>query len=154
MPAIVGEIFWKKVDKKAPDKCWTWTKFRNKDGYGGTRDGYRKCLAHRLAYILHHNLEWIDIENTLILHSCDNPPCCNPAHLRKGLSSDNSNDMKIRGRHTYGERSALAKLSTDDVFNIKKLHERGIFYKDIAEIYKISKAQLCRIMKGKRWAHI
>lgn len=42
--------------------------------------------AHRVAYILTKG----DIpDGLLILHSCGNRRCCNPAHLRQGTQSEN-----------------------------------------------------------------
>jgi hypothetical protein len=43
-------------------------------------------------------LSGVDVKDLFVLHSCDNPPCCNPNHLRTGTAKDNSRDMVERGR--------------------------------------------------------
>lgn len=47
--------------------------------------------AHRVVYVLFNNYALED--NEIILHTCDNPPCCNPRHLIKGSYKDNIQDM-------------------------------------------------------------
>ena len=54
--------------------------------------------AHRIAYILHHDIALADIDGLDILHSCDNPPCVNPAHLLLGTQKTNTRDMANKGR--------------------------------------------------------
>ena len=57
----------------------------------------RPLRAHRMAYEVAKG----DIpEGMHILHSCDNPKCCNPAHLRPGTHQENMDDMQARGRRT------------------------------------------------------
>ena len=34
----------------------------------------------------------------IMLHGCDNPPCCNPAHLSAGTMQDNNQDKERKGR--------------------------------------------------------
>ena len=59
-------------------ECMEWTGTRNEHGYGGLRVDGRLVKAHRFAY----ELACGPIPDGLdVLHSCDNPPCCNPAHL-------------------------------------------------------------------------
>jgi|ERR1035438_1633851 hypothetical protein len=92
------ESFWKKVNIRGSDECWEWLAGTNKAGYGtfeGKRDGKTR-KAHRIAY------EFLigPIPKGLhLLHSCDNPPCVNPAHLRPGSPKDNGRDCVERGRH-------------------------------------------------------
>lgn len=97
------ERFWARVDKRGPDECWPWTGSTNKQGYGcwSFKSGEGPINAHRIAYGLTHN----GIPGRLhILHSCDNPPCCNPAHLDAGTHADNMVDMRVRGRAGWQQR--------------------------------------------------
>lgn len=36
----------------------------------------------------------------MVLHTCDNPACINPAHLYLGTSKDNMQDQLARERHS------------------------------------------------------
>lgn len=100
------ERFWSFVDKSAgPDACWPWTGARLK-GYGQfRRDGNRR-VATRLAweYVTGSPLP----DGMLIMHTCDNPPCTNPAHLRPGTNADNIADMWAKGRGSCGEKHRIA----------------------------------------------
>jgi hypothetical protein len=75
--------------------------FRKWDGYGwlarACGDGrVRHMTAHRYAWILKHGEPKDGLH---ILHKCDNPPCCNPDHLRLGTHDENMAEMLARGRH-------------------------------------------------------
>lgn len=95
-----SEAFWMKVDKgPRPKGCWLYTGFRKWDGYGwlaraiGGKQRY--LTAHRYAWILTHGEPE---KGKHILHECDNPPCCNPAHLKLGTHQENHADKVSRGR--------------------------------------------------------
>ena len=98
--------FWEKVDKNGPNGCWLYMGFRKWDGYGWVARSkgncqYRYQTAHRYAWTLTHG----EPEDGMhLLHTCDNPPCCNPAHLRLGTHLENMADMKARGRTSKGYR--------------------------------------------------
>jgi hypothetical protein len=93
--------FWAKVDTTG-DGCWPWLGCLSTAGYG--RAG-KRGYAHRLAYEFAYGPIPAGLE---IRHACDNPPCCNPAHLLVGTREDNAHDMVVRGRHyspwTHDER--------------------------------------------------
>lgn len=98
----LAERFWAKVDVRGANDCWPWTGSRDTAGYGriarsrSDETGGRQELAHRVS------LELAGVEITpgqYVLHSCDNPPCVNPRHLRPGNQLDNMQDAIERGRH-------------------------------------------------------
>ena len=89
------ERFWAKVERAGPDDCWEWNAGSFTAGYGGfavtVQRGKKRVLkASRLAYILTHGP--ITPVNRVIRHTCDNPPCCNPAHLVLGTQVQNMAD--------------------------------------------------------------
>lgn len=74
-----------------PSGCWEWTGAIRKDGYGqcGRRGAHRAAYEHAYGPIP---------KGMFVCHSCDNPPCCNPAHLWIGSSHDNLVDCALKGR--------------------------------------------------------
>lgn len=76
--------------------CWEFFGLRNRQGYGQIRADGRNWGVHRLMYTLTNG----PIPDGLfVLHSCDNPPCFNPDHLRVGTTQQNTFDSVLRGRH-------------------------------------------------------
>lgn len=54
-----------------------------------------------------------------------------------------------------GEKCGKAKLSKEDVLEIKDLYDTGDYYqREIGEMYGIDPTQVSRIISGKRWGHI
>lgn len=142
------------------ETCWLWTGSCDKDGYGRFTSPER--TAHRFAYRFYNGpLE----EGKLVRHSCDNPPCCNPAHLSLGTAQDNSNDCKSRGRTVasaaafkpgdmIGELNHNAKLTIDDVHAIRARHAAGLKYgelKKMATDYGIAYITIQKIVANKLW---
>src|SRR5579864_1033523 len=94
--------FWSRVSNFGkPNMCWVWTASCYRNGYGQVSHNYQKLLAHRVAYELARGPI---PENLLVLHRCDNRPCCNPAHLWLGTHRDNLVDMHNKGRANLGNR--------------------------------------------------
>ena len=74
--------FWSKVEKGGPEECWLWNKTLDKQGCGRILWQDRAYAAHRVAYMILRG----DPGNKTVLHTCDNPSCCNPNHLYLGGS--------------------------------------------------------------------
>lgn len=95
-------LMWEKVDKNGPNGCWVYSGASDRRGYGrpGTwKAGSRKRIyAHRRSYEL---LVGPIPAGMLVLHRCDNPPCCNPAHLFLGTDLDNHLDKVAKGRANW-----------------------------------------------------
>jgi hypothetical protein len=101
-------LFWDKVGDHAPHECLEWLGQRNKRNYGIVSRRGRRMLAHRFAFMLAKGAVGDD---EVVRHKCDNPPCCNPAHLEIGSQADNLADMRNRGRDARGEKHPRAKLT-------------------------------------------
>jgi len=165
----IGARFWANVQKS--DGCWIWTGGRSRAGYG--RFSYRPAkyrgvtvYAHRLSY------EWAYgyiPENTLVLHSCDNPSCVRPEHLHLGNHADNSREMVQRGRSASGDRNASrrnldrrprgdehtgARLNTDQVLKIRAQHAAGMSERGLARIFGVGRSTIRRIVQRLSWKHL
>lgn len=131
--------FWEKVRRGAPDECWPWVAAFGTNGYGAAwlaRES-RVVNAHRVAFELAKG----PIPTGLhILHSCDNKPCCNPAHLSAGTHADNMHDMFRKNG-----RVAAKRLSDDDVQEIRWLAANEIPYRDVARAYGVDSSYVSRL---------
>jgi len=88
----VEDRFWSRVERCG--ECWNWLG-RTTDGYGHMSINGKEVLSHRLAYQFSVGL----IPSGLaVLHTCDNPSCCNPKHLWLGTRADNNKDRALKGR--------------------------------------------------------
>lgn len=93
----IEERFWSKVNITDLLSCWEWTGFKNK-GYGQLEFRGKTQRAHRVVWMLIYG----EIPDGLcVLHHCDNPSCCNPAHLFLGTMLDNNRDMIKKGRQIH-----------------------------------------------------
>jgi hypothetical protein len=147
-PVPLEERFWRYV--AIGDDCWTWTGSLA-GRYGVLRGPKRTRLyAHRLSYEIHNGPI---PEGLCILHSCDNPLCVNPAHLRVGTMADNMKDCVKRGRRPRGEKCSYAKLTQSSVDLIRRQARNGIPQKTLATQFGVSKSLICQIVNRKVWTH-
>jgi hypothetical protein len=96
--------------------CWIWRGAINNKGYGYLTAGKRgagRVLAHRVSWELNNGMI---TGGEIVLHTCDNPPCVNPDHLRLGTQLDNLRDMAAKGRAGGQKltRSQIEEIRTAD----------------------------------------
>jgi hypothetical protein len=78
-----------------PSGCIEWTRYTDHAGYGKLSVNSAPVATHRLAWELANG----PIPKGLgVLHRCDNPPCCNVAHLFLGTQVENIADMRAKDR--------------------------------------------------------
>lgn len=133
-----------------PSQCWIW-QGRLRVGYGSIQVANKERFAHRLSWELKNGPipEGMDI-----LHSCDNPPCVNPDHLRPGTHLDNMREMYAKGRRkaASGERNGNAKLTKAIVHAMRAEYRfRKITLKMLSVKYGISWGTAQRIIAGEIW---
>lgn len=140
------------ITHSSDSDCWVWNGTVDRKGYGGVKLGKRaRRQAHCLAYE-----EFIGAipEGLCVLHRCDNPPCCNPAHLFLGTRGDNVRDSVAKGRFAMGETHYRAMVSREDVLEIRRLRASGVKYSELTARFGIKREGLGNIVRRKTWKHI
>lgn len=150
-----AERFAAKVDKRGPDECWLFTGSTadHRQGHGEffVSPERGKVPAHTFALELATGVACPPgMEGC---HRCDNPPCCNPAHIYYGTRQQNVDDMHQRGRARVGSARPNARLSENDVVRMRERFASGEQLKILAVEYGIGNGHVSRIVNGLRWKH-
>jgi hypothetical protein len=117
--------FWGKVSKtNNSNECWNWIGGHQSQGYGMVWMGIKMNLSHRIAYELTFGKTPDGLD---VLHTCDNPSCCNPSHLFLGTHLDNMIDkqQKKRCNSPRGQENGRCKLTDVQVDEIRQLYSTG-----------------------------
>jgi len=146
----IEERFFQKVKKT--DTCWIWQGGRNNYNYGRTTHQGKRCLIHRLMFCLFNQLSLESIADKVVMHSCDNPPCVNPGHLRLGTIADNNKDMVLKGRQVRGETQGSSKFSNEQIREIRQAPKTAI--KSLIIKFGVNPRTIHRIRQNKVWRHI
>jgi hypothetical protein len=159
-----------------PNGCLEFDGPRTDRGYGLIYYNGKHTTASRVVLELTAGRPLLGEENAC--HSCDNPPCINPAHLFVGTQVDNMQDMLSKGRggfgksaeHTQklsdsvkvalregrlvvrrGESCPTAKLTETDVREIRLSQSSQ---RALAAQFGVSQRNIGMIKRGKAWRHV
>jgi hypothetical protein len=152
---------WRFVDKRSPDECWNWTAGLSGGGYAQFAIAGRLYQAHRVAYAS-ANPGAIELRGPkdrsaygVLLHSCDNPKCCNPAHLSVGTQKSNMEDAVKKGRAptNKGEKNPSAILNMESAKVIKQRFDNGETRASIARSLGLSWSCIDMVAREARWTN-
>lgn len=136
------------IDRRADDECWPWLGHRHRQGYGQFKHGkpQRVRYAHRFGFFLAHGYY-----PPAVRHTCDNPPCQNPAHWVPGTQRNNVEDMLERGRECRGERVNSAKLTPARIEEARRRYASGETQIALAREFGVTAQTVRRALQGKTW---
>jgi hypothetical protein len=126
---------------KQDDGCWIWTGSKGSSGYGQITIKGQRWIVTRLMHVLHNGAI---PPRQYLCHTCDTPPCCNPAHLFVGTMSDNIQDSISKGRNACRRVTHCPKghpLSGDNVW-----------YQTCEGRWTTRQCRLCNLAKMRRKA--
>ena len=148
------EDIWSYIDiKQDINVCWLWKKSTaDKRGYGQTHFNGKHYRSHRLIFELTNGY----LPHS-VMHTCDNPTCCNPSHLKAGDYLSNNRDRATKGRSNpkRGEDYKLSKLKNSDIIYIRQSYkDKKHTMLELASIFKIHRNYVSDIIHKKAWSHI
>lgn len=123
--------------------CHEWTGYRDPNGYGRLTVNRVQHLAHRYAWRLHTGK---DAGEQHVLHTCDNPSCCNPAHLFLGDAAANHRDKARKCR-------AGKKLNAHAVRRLRAASEH-LTYSELSRAFQVSEVTVHKILSRQTWKHV
>lgn len=136
--------------------CLEWQQAKSKNGYGKIHVASQGRYAHRLmAQLIYGDAPE---DKPFVLHSCHNPPCINPDHLRWGSPKENMDDM---ARHNRAGKTFKAntkfdgkRLTVQQVQQIRKAFAEGHLQDVIAKEYGIGRAHVSLIVTRRLWKNV
>ncbi|HEY8624294.1 MAG TPA: HNH endonuclease signature motif containing protein [Casimicrobiaceae bacterium] len=119
--------------------------------------------AHRAAYI--DRVAPIP-DGLVVMHKCDVPRCCNPAHLEPGTQTENIADATRKGRMAscgaatrpevipYGEKHYNARLTVAKVIELRRRFESGEKLTLLAKEFGIDCGHASAVANRKKWKQV
>lgn len=85
---------------RMPNGCLEWQRGRGKPPrhYGSAHYHGKSIKAHRLLWVLTHGKP---PKGMVVMHTCDNPPCCDIDHMKLGTHLENMADCRAKNRYHY-----------------------------------------------------
>ena len=145
---VAKERIENKVERIPEGGCWVWMGTTTVRGYGQLIKDTKKLSAHRASY---EAFVGPIPKGMNVCHTCDNVSCVNPNHLFLGTQKQNLQDMARKGRSTRGEKSPSAKLTEEQVNQIRMMDETCSF---ISKIFNVSVSAISAIKRKERWSYV
>jgi hypothetical protein len=123
----------------------------DKDGYPRVHRFGKHLRMSRYVWSIANNREIP--RGMLIMHTCDNPLCINPDHLRLGTHAENMQDRNLKGRCRHGSNHPHAKLNEAKVYFIK-FESTELDNKELAEMFDVKPDTIKDIRRGRSWKHV
>jgi hypothetical protein len=133
--------------------CTKWLGTKTQAGYPWLVYMFKQYYAHRVIAAIAAGRKSLK-RTEHVCHRCDNPGCITPGHLFIGSPADNMRDCRVKKRHAFGERNGHAKLTKDEVMELRRLHKCGVKQRILASRYSINQQSVSEIALRKTWKHI
>lgn len=145
--SIDTDFFMARCDVDETTGCWLWQRCVQINGYGQFRWKRRTRIAHRESFLA---LVGPIPPGKVVMHNCDRPACCNPAHLRLGTQADNLADMRAKGRAPKGEACNSVLTEAD----VMAMRESRLQHKELAASLGCNYETVREARIGANWSHL
>lgn len=142
--------FWDKVSTSGLDDCWEWQAYRCAKGYGRFWQDGRMRKSHRVSLSM---VESAPFSGAHVMHSCDNPSCCNPFHLKWCTYAENNKDKEEKGRHYKGQFHHNSKYTDEIADSILKLKALGYTCSEVSDKLGLKVGGVMNVYIGRSWKH-
>lgn len=151
--------FLRSVGPGYPCIQWPWSR----------KNGRYVRMSSEIGITYAHRWVWEQINGPVpngleVCHNCpdgDNPSCVRLSHLWLGTHSENIRDAYAKGRmhgntkhHQAGEMHHAARVTTEQVIEIRKRAKAGEVQARLAREFGITAVALGNIVRRRTWAHV
>lgn len=148
MKTFAKDLFWKTVEHKGTD-CVIWPYSKTSTGYGQIHWDGKPRAVHLVMCELTHGARPADKHEAA--HSCGNPLCMNPNHIRWATYSEQADDKAMHGTKKSGQMTYNAKLTESDVRLILRSTERS---EVLARRFRCSRQSVSAVRSNRAWKHV
>lgn len=144
-----GGIIGKRGNPMHPNPC-------PKTGYLGVTvhvNGKQgRLLVHRGVCLAFHGLPY---EGQEVAHKNGIRTDNRPANVRWKSRKQNAEERVLHGTQVVGEGHPLAKLTAEDVIEIRRMYAAGGYrMSDLACLFGVSASKVCQVINRQSWKHV
>lgn len=136
---------WKEVGCNKPNPSGYWMVTLRDQGR------YRLELVHRLVML---SFVGPSPDGLIVRHINGNPRDNHLQNLAYGTYTENAIDKTHHGTQTKGENHPVAKLTEQEVMDIRQLKSQGFSCAKLAKTYHVTRSMISNIITGKSWSHL